>query len=104
MNFEFNQSEPLYKQIASQLEEMIFQGIFLENEQIPSTTQLAQQLQINPATVLKGMNILVNQDLLEKRRGMGIYVKKEARSKIMNIRKNNFYDDYVKKWCLNLKK
>ena len=65
MNFDFNDSTPLYQQIADQLEEMIFSGGFDEGSQVPSTTQLSQQLHINPATVLKGMNILVNKVVMK---------------------------------------
>lgn len=96
MQFHFNESTPLYQQIASQLEEMIFTGGFDEGSQVPSTTQLSQQLHINPATVLKGMNILVDAGLIEKHRGRGIFVRTGARQKIMEERKESFYKDYVK--------
>ncbi|MBU9694858.1 GntR family transcriptional regulator [Limosilactobacillus portuensis] len=96
MQFHFNESTPLYQQIASQLEEMIFTGGFDEGSQVPSTTQLSQQLHINPATVLKGMNILVDAGLIEKHRGRGMFVRTEARQKIMEERKESFYKDYVK--------
>ncbi|MDM8261307.1 GntR family transcriptional regulator [Limosilactobacillus vaginalis] len=96
MQFYFNESTPLYQQIASQLEEMIFTGGFDEGSQVPSTTQLSQQLHINPATVLKGMNILVDAGLIEKHRGRGMFVRTGARQKIMEERKESFYKDYVK--------
>ena len=96
MQFHFNESTPLYQQIASQLEEMIFTGGFDEGSQVPSTTQLSQQLHINPATVLKGMNILVDEGLIEKHRGRGMFVRTGARQKIMEERKESFYKDYVK--------
>lgn len=96
MQFHFNESTPLYQQIASQLEEMIFNGGFDEGSQVPSTTQLSQQLHINPATVLKGMNILVDAGLIEKHRGRGMFVRTGARQKIMEERKESFYKDYVK--------
>lgn len=96
MQFHFNESIPLYQQIASQLEEMIFTGGFDEGSQVPSTTQLSQQLHINPATVLKGMNILVDAGLIEKHRGRGMFVRTGARQKIMEERKESFYKDYVK--------
>lgn len=96
MQFHFNESTPLYQQIASQLEEMIFIGGFDEGSQVPSTTQLSQQLHINPATVLKGMNILVDAGLIEKHRGRGMFVRTGARQKIMEERKESFYKDYVK--------
>lgn len=95
MQFEFDQSSPLYQQIADQLEEMIFTGLLAEGGQAPSTTQLSEQLHINPATVLKGMNQLVDRGLLEKRRGLGMFVTKGARQKIMEARKEAFYDKYV---------
>ena len=96
MQFHFNESTPLYQQIASQLEEMIFTGGFDEGSQVPSTTQLSQQLHINPATVLKGMNILVDAGLIEEHRGRGMFVRTGARQKIMEERKESFYKDYVK--------
>lgn len=75
---------------------MIFTGGFDEGSQVPSTTQLSQQLHINPATVLKGMNILVDAGLIEKHRGRGMFVRTGARQKIMEERKESFYKDYVK--------
>lgn len=75
---------------------MIFTGGFDEGSQVPSTTQLSQQLHINPATVLKGMNILVDAGLIEKHRGRGMFVRMGARQKIMEERKESFYKDYVK--------
>lgn len=96
MQFHFDESTPLYQQIASQLEEMIFTGGFDEGSQVPSTTQLSQQLHINPATVLKGMKLLVDEGLIEKHRGRGMFVRTGARQKIMEQRKESFYKDYVK--------
>lgn len=96
MQFHFDESTPLYQQIASQLEEMIFTGGFDEGSQVPSTTQLSQQLHINPATVLKGMNLLVDEGLIEKHRGRGMFIRTGARQKIMEQRKESFYKDYVK--------
>ena len=95
MHFEFDQSSPIYQQLADQMEEMIFSGLFLEGDQVPSITQLSQELHINPATVLKGMNMLVDQQLLEKRRGRGMFVTAGAQEKIMEKRKEGFYQNYV---------
>lgn len=104
MQFHFDESSPLYQQIASQLEEMIFTGGFAEGDQGPSTTLLSQQLHINPATVLKGMNLLVDKGLIEKRRGLGMFVTKGAQQKIMEQRKEDFYNDYVKALLLEAHK
>lgn len=95
MHFEFDQSAPIYQQLADQMEEMIFSGLFPEDQQVPSTTQLSQELHINPATVLKGMNLLVDHHLLEKKRGLGMFVTKGAKERIMEKRKEGFYQNYV---------
>ena len=104
MQFQFDESTPLYQQIAAQLEEMIFTGGFSEGDQIPSTTQLSAQLHINPATVLKGMNILVDKGLVEKHRGRGMFVTAGAQEKIMQARKESFYNDYVKSLLVEVHK
>lgn len=94
--FHFDDSGPIYTQLADQLEELIFTGTFQAGDQVPSTTQLSRELHINPATVLKGMNRLFDDGLLEKRRGRGMFVTPSARQQIMTKRKSNFFDDYIK--------
>ncbi|MEE5988337.1 GntR family transcriptional regulator [Ligilactobacillus equi] len=96
MNFTFDQSRPIYQQLADQLEEMIFLGIFKPHDQVPSTTQLSQQLHVNPATILKGMNQLVDKGLLEKKRGLGMFVTAKAPAMIQAKRQEDFYSNYVK--------
>lgn len=67
MHFNFNSTEPIYLQVASQIEEAIFTKNYAEKEQIPSTTEISRDFHINPATVLKGINLLVSSDLVEKK-------------------------------------
>lgn len=93
--FHFDDSGPIYTQLADQLEELIFTGVFQAGDQVPSTTQVSRELHVNPATVMKGMNRLVDDGLLEKRRGRGMFVTKDARQQIMSKRKQHFYDDYI---------
>lgn len=95
MHFNFDSAEPIYLQVAQQLEEAIFTGGFAENDQVPSTTEISKQFHINPATVLKGMNLLVAKELIEKKRGLGMFVKQGAKEKIMHQRRESFYSDYV---------
>lgn len=95
MEFDFDSAKPLYQQVADQLEEAIFTGGFKEDQQVPSTTEVSRQFHINPATVLKGMNLLVAKELIEKRRGIGMFVKVGAVEKIQHQRKESFYSDYV---------
>ena len=95
MHFNFNSSEPIYLQVAQQIEDAIFTGGFKEGEQIPSTTEISKEFHINPATVLKGMNILVEAGLIEKRRGIGMFVANGAQTKLTEVRREQFYKNYV---------
>lgn len=93
--FSFTEDKPLYLQIAEQLEDAIFIGAYKEETQIPSTTELSVSLQINPATVLKGMNILVAENIIYKKRGLGMFVCTGAVERIKQKRQEKFYDDFV---------
>lgn len=95
MYFKFDDEKPLYLQIAHQIEDAIVQGIFQQGDQIPSTTEISKEYHINPATVLKGINILVNKGLIEKKRGLGMFVTQDSQSDILKNRQTNFYTDHV---------
>lgn len=95
MAFKFSDDKPIYIQIAEQLEDAIFTGTFPEETQIPSTTELSVSLQINPATVLKGMNILVSENIIYKKRGLGMFVTSGATEKIRKKRQESFYEDFI---------
>ena len=95
MNINFQSEIPIYLQIARQLEESILTGIYPEETQVPSTTELSTGLQINPATVLKGMNQLVADGIIYKKRGVGMFVSAGAMGKIRQARQSEFYDNYV---------
>ena len=92
----FNDTEPLYIQIAQWLEDKIVTGQLAADEQIPSTTELSQTLRINPATIRKGVNILVDKGLVYKKRGMGMYVAENANQNVRDDRRVKFYDDYIR--------
>lgn len=95
MYFKFDDEKPLYLQIVQQIEDAILQGIFQPGEQIPSTTEISKDYRINPATVLKGMNILVSKNLIEKKRGLGMFVTEDSQTEILESRQTNFYADHV---------
>lgn len=95
MNFNFNSIEPIYLQVSEQIEDAIFTGTFAEGERVPSTTEISKQYHINPATVLKGMNLLVAADLLEKRRGLGMFVKSGVQERVTQRRQDMFYKNYI---------
>jgi len=91
----FNTGKPLFQSIAEWLEAAILSGIFKEGEQVPSITEISMQYNINPATALKGVNMLVDLNLLNKRRGLGMFVSEGARDKLMQNRREKFFSDYI---------
>lgn len=95
MVFRFSDDKPLYVQIAQQLEDAIFTGAYDEETQIPSTTELSVSLQMNPATVLKGMNILVSDGIIYKKRGLGMFVSTGATAKIKEKRQQKFFENFI---------
>ncbi len=90
MKWILNEEEPIYIQIARAIEDEILQGGFLEEAQIPSTNELSRVYQINPATVLKGINLLVERNILYKKRGIGMFISTGAVRAIKETRKESF--------------
>lgn len=104
MKFNFDSPEPIYLQVAEQVEEAIFTGIYRAGEQVPSTTEMSKEFHINPATVLKGINRLVAAGIIEKRRGVGMFVTATAETTIREKRRAEFYDRYVSRFTSEAKK
>jgi len=96
MNEILTQEKSIYLQISEMIENDILRDILLEEERVPSTNELARLYTINPATAAKGVNILVESGVLYKKRGIGMFVSTGAKEKIMNQRKDQFYDNYIK--------
>ena len=92
----FDSQKPLFLSIADWLEDAILAGIYEEEGQVPSITEISVQYNLNPATALKGVNILVDSGLLYKKRGLGMFVTKGARAKLLEQRHHEFFDDYVR--------
>ena len=86
----------IYLQIAQMLEDDILRGVYREEEQVPSTNELARGYNINPATAAKGINLLVADGILYKRRGIGMFVSPGAPQLVRQKRKAAFYEEYVK--------
>jgi len=92
---DFTSEQPIYIQLAEAIEDDILKGIMQEDTQIPSTTEMSVVLQINPATARKGVNLLVDEEILYKKRGVGMFVTVGARKKIMRKRRAKFYESFV---------
>ena len=96
MNEILTQEKSIYIQIKEMIESDILRDILLEEERVPSTNELAKLYAINPATAAKGVNLLVDEGILYKKRGIGMFVAEGAKERIMKKNKEHFYDDYIK--------
>lgn len=96
MLISFDSQQPIFQQIADGLEDAILTGAFAEETQLPSITELSVNYKINPATALKGINILVDSGLVYKKRGLGMFVAAGAVEKLKEMRKAQFFDSFVK--------
>lgn len=95
MNILIDDTRPIFVQIAERIEDDIIDGRLPEESMVPSKNQFASFFQINPATAAKGVNLLVDQGILYKRRGIGMFVATGARGELLEKRRKLFYDQYV---------
>lgn len=95
MLINFNSEKPIYIQLAEAIEDNILKDIFKEETQIISTTEISVQYKINPATAGKGVNLLVDEGIIYKKRGVGMFVSTGAKRKILEKRRKSFYDGFV---------
>lgn len=96
MNEILTQEKSIYLQISEMIENDILRNIILEEEKVPSTNEMARIYTINPATAAKGINILVDDGVLYKKRGIGMFVATGAKEKIKKRRQAEFKDKYIK--------
>lgn len=96
MHAALNDQSLIYQQIARMLEDGILRGIYPEGSQVPSTNELSRHFNINPATAAKGINLLVAEGMLYKRRGLGMFVSEGAAALVREKRRQAFYRDYIR--------
>lgn len=90
-----DESRPIFIQIAEQIENDILSGALPEDSQVPSTNEYAAFHRINPATAGKGVNVLVDAGILYKKRGIGMFVAKGAKSRIVTERRGTFLTEFI---------
>ena len=95
MKRKLDDSKPLFLQIKDRIEDQIVNRQLKEHEQIPSTTQLVNFYKVNHLTVAKGVNLLVEEGIVYKKRGEGMFVAAGAREKLLKQRRERFVDEYV---------
>ncbi|MCI8795529.1 MAG: GntR family transcriptional regulator [Dorea sp.] len=97
MKLNLDQEKPIFIQIADGIEDGILTKAFPEESQIPSITEFSVKYKINPATALKGINLLVDEGIIFKRRGVGMFVSKGAVSQLQKKRQDQFFNNYISK-------
>ncbi|RKQ28813.1 GntR family transcriptional regulator [Oceanobacillus halophilus] len=95
MSNHFDSNKPIFIQIRERIEDQIVNNQLIEGDQAPSTTQLVNFYKVNHATVSKGVNQLVDEGILFKKRGVGMFVAEGAKTKLVEKRKELFVDNYV---------
>ncbi|MGO4299291.1 GntR family transcriptional regulator [Leifsonia sp. RAF41] len=91
-----DEGKPIFVQIAEQIEDDIIDGVYPAETQVPSTNEFAAFHRINPATAGKGMGLLVDEGILYKKRGIGMFVTEGARERLIAKRRDAFPSEYVR--------
>src|SRR5262250_2736866 len=90
MDSEWNDSQPIYRQLRDRVVAMILDGVLREGDPLPSVRTVAADYRVNPLTVLKGYQELVDEELVESKRGLGMFVRAGARELLLTSERKNF--------------
>jgi GntR family transcriptional regulator len=90
MDREWSDSQPIYRQLRDRVVAMILDGVLAEGDPLPSVRNVAADYRVNPLTVLKGYQQLVDEQLVEKRRGLGMYINQGAREVLLKGEREKF--------------
>jgi len=93
MDREWNDSQPIYRQLRDRVVAMILEGVLKEGDPIPSVRNVAAEYRVNPLTVLKGYQQLVDEGLVESRRGRGMFVNAGARALLLKGERQRFLEE-----------
>src|SRR3989475_1922747 len=90
MDPEWNDSQPIYRQLRDRVVAMILDGVLNEGDPLPSVRNVAAEYRVNPLTVLKGYQQLVDEQLVDKRRGLGMFINAGARKRLLQAERQKF--------------
>jgi GntR family transcriptional regulator len=93
MDLEWNDSQPIYRQLRDHVIAMILEGVLKEGDALPSVRNVAAEYRVNPLTVLKGYQQLADEELVEKRRGLGMFVREGARGALLEGERQRFLEN-----------
>jgi GntR family transcriptional regulator len=90
---EWNDSQPIYRQLRDRVVALILDGVLREGDPLPSVRTVASEYRVNPITVLKGYQELVDEELVETRRGRGMFIRDGARDLLLGAEREKFVSD-----------
>ena len=93
MDREWNDSQPIYRQLRDRVVAMILDGVLKEGDPLPSVRNVAAEYRVNPITVLKGYQELVEEGLVETKRGLGMFIKPGARDLLLQAERRKFLEE-----------
>ncbi len=95
MDPKWNEDQPIYRQLRDRVVAMLLEGVLADGDALPSVRNVAAEYRLNPLTVLKGYQELVDEGLVEKKRGRGMFVKDGAQKQLLKAERQRFLD---KEW------
>lgn len=104
MDFEWNNSQPIYRQLRDRVVAMILDGVLKEGDPLPSVRNVAAEYRVNPLTVLKGYQELVDEGLVETRRGRGMFINSGARGLLLEGERRKFLAEEWPRTCATIQR
>lgn len=104
MDREWNDSQPIYRQLRDRVVAMILDGVLDEGDPLPSVRTVAAEFRINPLTVLKSYQQLVDEQLVEKRRGLGMFITAGARNLLLQAERRRFLEEQWPAVCATIRR
>src|SRR6202167_2913894 len=104
MDREFNDSQPIYRQLRDRVVAMILDGVLKEGDPLPSVRTVAAEYRVNPLTVLKGYQQLVDEELVETRRGLGMFINAGARALLLRGERQKFLQEEWPRVCATIQR
>jgi GntR family transcriptional regulator len=104
MDFEWNDSQPIYRQLRDRVVAMMLDGVLKEGDPLPSVRTVAAQYRVNPLTVLKAYQQLVDEELVETRRGLGMFMNVGARALLLRGERQRFLEEEWPKVCATIQR
>lgn len=104
MDYEWNNSQPIYRQLRDRVVAMMLDGVLKEGDPLPSVRAVAAQYRVNPLTVLKAYQQLVDEELVETRRGLGMFINDGARTLLLRGERQRFLQEEWPRVCATIQR